>query len=323
MLGLLRKRWIYHTLAWGTAFLAFFMLEWEGNAGATFAEILTVTLTSFLLPAVLIYAHLWGKDLLLPKRAYRSYAAWVLGVLLCGLLAYQLDTSDGNSFWQDLVNVVFFLVSSTGIQYFKRGLVDQYQQQEVKARAVETELDALRSQLNPHFLFNTLNNIHGVNLQDSELGSEMLIELSAVMRYHLEHSRRDRISLEDEVELLEGYIKLEQLRLGDNCDQRIQLPENSPDVVLSPLLLLPLVENAFKHGTHSTRPCHVHVKLDASSTEVCLQVINSKVQRSALAGAGVGLTNLKRRLELIYPHRHTLRLEETASTFRAFLTLST
>jgi len=321
MLVWLRKRWVYHALAWTIAFGTFVFLEWDRGRSASFLDCLVDSSLSLVIPLVLIYTHLWGKDYFLSRGAYRSYACWFLGVFLAGLLAYKLEVSDGNSFWQDVVNVGFFLVASTGIQYFKRGLVEQYQQQEVKARSVETELHALRAQLNPHFLFNTLNNIHGVNLHDAARGSEMIIELSAVMRYHLEHSRRNRVSLEDEVELLEGYIKLEQLRLGENCDLCIQLPTDQPEVFLSPLLLLPLVENAFKHGTHSTRACHVNIKLEAGPGELCLKVVNSKIEQPGLRGTGVGLANLKRRLALIYPDQHSLQLEEKGKTFQAVLTL--
>ncbi|MFK8161268.1 MAG: sensor histidine kinase [Lewinella sp.] len=322
MFRLLNRRWFYHTLCWLLAFATLLFLE---NGRFPESDIFQASIEVFIslsVPALIIYLHFWSKEKWFAKRAYQAYIISIVLIFAMGMLLLQLDTLDANSPWQDAVNLFFFLITGTGIQYFKRGLVNQYQMQELRAVAMEAELNSLKAQLNPHFLFNTLNNIHGVNLQHPEKGSEMLLELSAVMRYHLYFSRQKIISLEDEVELLNAYIELERLRLGNNCELEVDIDDFDPALKVAPLLLLPLVENAFKHGTHSTKKCRVEVQLVTRGNLIQLQLTNSKIEKAKVSKTGVGLLNIRRRLELIYPKSHKLEIQQTAKEYSVGLSIS-
>jgi LytS/YehU family sensor histidine kinase len=229
-----------------------------------------------------------------------------------GVAIYEsLELLDGglnNPRSMNITNFAFLQIFAVGLQYFKRGIVNQYQLQELKAKTAQTELQALKAQINPHFLFNTLNNIYGMNQISPEKGSEMIMELSEVMRYHLEFSKEGKVTLADEIQLLQSYITLEQLRLRDTCDLQVDFKEVNESLMISPLLFLPFVENAFKHGTHPTKDCFVHIKLSTESNRLLLSVKNSLIINRKVVKTNIGLQNTKRRLELLFPEKHNLNI---------------
>ena len=242
-----------------------------------------------------------------------------VSVIAFGLAAFQIvkyfDPSYGNSVSQDLTNLIVLLPMFLGLQYFKRGIVNQYQLQELKAKTVETELNALRAQVNPHFLFNTLNNLYGVNQVDPRKGSEMILELSEVMRYHLELSSIKKISIQEELDLIKSYISLEQLRLNDNCTLELDFTPIDKSISISPLLLIPFVENAFKHGTHPTKCCFVTIKMMATNQSLEFKIKNSVISNRNAVQTNIGLANTKRRLELLYPKRYELSIDNDSKEF--------
>ncbi len=317
MLEILKKRWVYHTLIWVAAFILFMFLEYE--ADSDLADL-------FFTPCIVVfqfmyisYLGFWAKERLFSDRKYLLYilALGFIVVTTVFLLEYfkNFGVLDGNGKIQNTTNVGFVLLFTTGLQYFKRGIVGQYQIQELRAKTAETELTALKAQINPHFLFNTLNNIYGMNQIDSTKGSEMILELSDVMRYHLDFSKMDDVRLEQEIELVKSYIKLEQLRLTDNCDLQVRTSKVDKSMKISPLLFLPFVENAFKHGTHPMNPCFVHIRIDVDDEHIIFHVSNSIIRNRKVVKTHIGLENTLRRLELIYPERHVIDMKNDNDIF--------
>lgn len=271
------------------------------------------------------YGSFWTKEFLFNKRRYLLFAIASILLVASGVALYEfidgLDGKMGNPRTQNITNFIFLQLIVLGLQYFKRGIVNQYQLQELKAKTAVTELNALKAQLNPHFLFNTLNNIYGINQLDAEKGSEMIMELSEVMRYHLEFSKVGQVRLEDEIQLLNSYITLEKLRLRETCTVEVDFEDTNQSLTISPLLFIPFVENAFKHGTHPTKDCFVSISLKTDTNRLSFTVKNSVIANRKVVKTHIGLQNTKRRLQLIYPERHQLTINETKAEYTIALTI--
>ena len=323
MLSFFKKRWVYHTLAWVIGFLTIETISWITVSECDFVERVIQTL-AFILPFVpIVYLNFFLKKMFYDKRLYRKYFLSIpiqvaLGVLLYRLVYLVVDNTV-QSWQQDASNVFYLIAISLGVQYFKRGIVNQYQLQELKTKNALMELNALRAQVNPHFLFNNLNNVYAINNIDPHKGSEMLLELAEVMRYHLEFSRMEKIKVRDEVQLIRSYIELEKLRLNEQCDLQTEFSLSEEDKLIAPLLLLPFIENAFKHGTHPNKKSFVNVDLSIKDGRLSFHVSNSTIEGKQVVQTKLGLENTKRRLELIYPERHSLDIRRAEGQYHVNL----
>jgi hypothetical protein len=186
------------------------------------------------------------------------------------------------------------------------------------------ELEALKRQLNPHFIFNTLNNIYALAIKKSEQTSEAIAKLSAILDYVLYRCNQEYVSLEDEVEMIDDYLALERLRFGE----RLRLSftkELCSGVMIAPLMFLTLIENAFKHGaSQQLGQAFINISLEASDEAVVFNVSNSMsttMQPSERRTGQIGLENLRRQLALLYPRSHQLDLEETPGHYSARIRL--
>jgi len=313
MIQFLKKRWVYHTLIWVISYLIFTSIRYvTSTESESFLTFLKEPLFFFIPVIPIAYLGFWAKQKFFDSRQYLLYFLAAICIVVVGVFIYEsmefLDNDVSISRTQNVINFVFIQVFVVGLQYFKRGIFNQYQIQELKAKTAMTELNALKAQINPHFLFNTLNNIYGMNQIDSKKGSEMIMELSDVMRYHLEFSKVGKVRLEDEIQLLNSYIKLEKLRLRETCDVQVNLDDVDNSLKISPLLFIPFVENAFKHGTHPTKKCFVHIDLRTTKGEVFFTIKNSVIVNRKVVKTNIGLQNTKRRLELIYPEKHKVKI---------------
>lgn len=187
----------------------------------------------------------------------------------------------------------------------------------------EMQLNALRSQLNPHFLFNTFNTLYGVSLQYPDRVSDLLMQASQLMRYQLESGTKKCVSLKDEISFIESYINLEKERVGHRCEVEFaQLVENPAQYKIPVMLLVSFIENAFKHGTCSVEQCFVSVSLRMDNEWFIMDVHNSVPRKKPdVISTGIGLKNTKERLSIIYPERHKLEINETATDFQVHLAL--
>lgn len=320
MLQFLQRRWVYHTLIWCTGAVLTSEADIDPtNVWASFREILLEILIYFPPLVGCVYVVFYFKKRYLDRQRYFLFAFLLLLTVALGVGAYQLEYyligTHSNYLRQDAQNLIFISLMAIGLQHFKRDIADQYRLRELQARNTEIELAALKTQLNPHFLFNSLNNIYGVVQEDVPRGSEMIIGLADVMRYYLRSSNRESISLEEEAQLIKSYVELEALRLHDNCEltSNVQLAGKSGEI--APLLLLPFIENAFKHGTHPVRPCFIAINLSVVDNAICFTVSNSMIGNSKTIKTNIGLANTKKRLALIYPACHVLEITEDVATY--------
>jgi two-component system LytT family sensor kinase len=167
------------------------------------------------------------------------------------------------------------------------------------------ELAMLKAQINPHFFFNSLNSIYSLTYTDIEDSRNALHTLSRMMRYLLYSTEGERTTLFKEVEFLKDFIALMKLRANSKLTINTEIPEKLHDYPIVPMLLLPLVENAFKHGVHATDKSEIHIKLSQNNTHLEFEVENTFFEKTSVSDeGGIGLTNTKRRLQLIYPNQH-------------------
>jgi LytS/YehU family sensor histidine kinase len=169
------------------------------------------------------------------------------------------------------------------------------------------ELAMLKAQINPHFFFNSLNSIYSLTYSNIEDSRNALHTLSRMMRYLLYSTEGERTTLLKEVEFLKDFIALMKLRANSKLNIITEIPEKLNDYPIVPMLLLPLVENAFKHGVHATEKSEIIIALKQNDTNLTFEVLNTFFKKTSnTEPGGIGLTNTKRRLQLIYPHKHSI-----------------
>ncbi len=213
-------------------------------------------------------------------------------------------------FWS--IAGVAFLLSiliigcATGFRYIIRWNNMQTHLKEEKQRSAEAELAWLKSQLNPHFLFNTLNNISSLVQINADDAQESIGQLSDLLRYTLYDSNHNLVPVEGEIEFMYNYIDLMRLRCNTLASIKVELNTPSKPVQIVPLLFISLIENAFKHGINSRKPSFVHINFKEKGNNLVFTCENSLHPKSETdrIGSGVGLENLRRRLELTYPGRY-------------------
>jgi len=190
----------------------------------------------------------------------------------------------------------------------------------------ELELSQLRSQLNPHFLFNTFNNLYGISLQEPARVPDLILQASKLMRYQLENHTKQWVSLQDELMFIESYIGLEEERVGNRCTVTYESHHDSKeaDFIIAPMMLIPFVENAFKHGTDSMGSCFVNICTCLQGDVFYMQIVNSlpaKSERRALS-MGIGLQNVKQQLKILYPgNKHKLEISSKNNEYKIKLEL--
>lgn len=219
---------------------------------------------------------------------------------------------------QFLVVVVSVAIKMTGKWYEVRQRV-----QELEKINAQAELQQLKTQLNPHFLFNSLNNIYALIAFDADKAQISLHSLCDMLRYQLYEANRETIPLDKEIDFVRSYCDLMRLRLPAHVALSVDMPTNTTGINLAPLLFVSIVENAFKHGVSQSAKSYISIKIVVENDHLICLVKNSyypKTDRDR-SGSGIGLENLRRRLELLYPETHSFRAEKTGDEFVAQLTI--
>ncbi len=193
-------------------------------------------------------------------------------------------------------------------------------EQQLRREKLQSELSFLRAQTNPHFLFNTLNNLYGLARKKSDKTADSILMLSKIMRFVLYECRSPRIPIIEEVKVIRDYIELEKLRYTDRLTVRFEENLDVPDMAIAPLLLLPFVENSFKHGAgNTTEAVEIDIRLFLKNENLLFEVKNTtempEILPSSNGNSGIGLKNVRRQLELIYPEKHSLEIEPTENQF--------
>lgn len=221
-----------------------------------------------------------------------------------------------------LTSAVFIaLLLSTSIKVTQEWYRNEKQKQVMEKEKIATELSFLKSQVNPHFLFNTLNGIYSLANKKSDQTGGAIVKLSELMRHMLYESEKDLVALDKEIAYLQNYIELQELRLSNDSTVSFSVEGETIGKTIEPMLMIPFIENAFKHGVDS-EGADIDVSIRVTNTELNLKVRNriSKSQRKD-ESSGIGLVNIKKQLENRYPGKYRLNIEQEGDTFNVDLKL--
>lgn len=330
----LKLRIVRHGLIWVLMLAVLGVLIWQDTDPAHTQERVNYSLLNIGIFALAIYSHFWLLTHLLDRGRYFSYAVATATVILSGGALLSIGAFAVQRIWHDkgghkqtvglgTANIALGLILATGMRYARRGILSHFQMQQLRAQQLEAELNLLKAQVNQHFLFNTLNNLYGMSLAAPSLMPEALLQLAGLMRYQLDSTREKQVTVGTEAEYLLNYVGLEKLRLRDNTRVEFITDLPHPERPLAPLLLLPLVENCFKHALGPGGLNTIRICLTQSETGLTLRTDNSIPLHFRPVPSGLGLPTLRARLAQYYPgSRHLLALDARADHYTATLTLS-
>ncbi|MBK5272272.1 MAG: histidine kinase [Bacteroidia bacterium] len=244
------------------------------------------------------------------------------------ILFYLLGQKGFNISSYILFNFFFFLFMLTGSTAYRmikdRTRADRIAR-EKENETLKTELSFLRSQASPHFMFNVLNNMVALARKKSDLLEPSLLKFSSILRYMLYEDDKEKVSLEKEIEYLQSYIDLQQQRFGKNVYVNVDLQKINDNYEIEPMLLIPFVENAFKHGTGIIENAQISIQLKTEKDKLLFTVKNKYDPSSAEIKdktSGIGLTNVKRRLNLLYGSKHSLLINQKDNWFTVSLQIN-
>ena len=220
-----------------------------------------------------------------------------------------------------LIILILMLGMNIGIKLYFKSRHDAKQLIALEKENLEQQLEYLKYQINPHFFMNTLNNIHALVDIDPEKAKNTIVELSKMMRFILYEGNKKGVPLTREFDFIRNYITLMQLRYTDKVEVKVELPTEVPDYELPPLMLITFIENAFKHGISYQHDSFVHVKVGLEGTKLRFLCHNSKADKPNEEKGGVGLTNVKQRLNLIYGNNFTLNIQDNPETYKVELVI--
>jgi len=214
---------------------------------------------------------------------------------------------------------------SLGLGVLEKLNLNEKQRKELEKEKLNSELAFLKNQISPHFFFNTLNNIYSLIGFDTDEAQEAVLKLSKLMRYLLYESEHGESRLGDEVAFLNNYVDLMKLRLGNKVELNVSFPENNSDLPVPPLLFVSFVENAFKHGVSYRERSFITIRMSVNGNRIFFSAKNSigSGSHAEEVYSGIGLENVKKRLNLLFPGTHELKIEQTDTEFDVDLTLET
>ncbi|MGN6434975.1 MAG: sensor histidine kinase [Agriterribacter sp.] len=274
----------------------------------------------------LFYVNMY---VLVPRFLFRNrniaYCLSVIGILVIvavgGYFFNPFNKDHGLNIPLFSFLTVLLLAASASIKLFQKGMMDRQLIYELEQSKTYAELEQLKNQINPHFLFNMLNNANVLTKKDPEKASQVLMKLSDLLRYQLYDSARAKVLLTSDIHFLEDFLNLEKVR-RDSFDFLISKEGDLSGVQIPPLLFISFVENAVKHNNDATKSSYVHLYFDVRNDELFFKCINSKPMLQSFNNAGgLGLANIKRRLELLYPAAHSLSIEDDAEKYCVTLTI--
>ena len=220
-------------------------------------------------------------------------------------------------------NTCQYLVISFLLYALQERFEQKKQLGEIQVEKLNTEVNYLKAQINPHFLFNTLNNLYALSLEKSDKAPETILMLSKMMDYMLYETAESKVSLQKDIENLENYIGLERIRQGNQAKIRFEVIGPPEGLKIVPLILLPIIENAFKHGINQLiRGAYVNSWIVIKDQTLEFTVENNFKEGNTLRNHGIGLSNLKKRLDLFYAEAHELLIHQENGLYRVFLKLN-
>jgi len=213
--------------------------------------------------------------------------------------------------YYDLLEGMIALILTYALKYTLIAFITQNELLKLQKEKLQLELNALKAQIHPHFLFNTLNNLYSLTLKNSEKASEMILKLSDIMRYVLYQANEEKVLLNKELEFISSYTELQRIRYHNRYDISFKVEGEVEEQMIAPLLFIDFVENAFKHGIDKRfSDGFVHIRFHINKNSISFTVENSIGNNEQLdvkqSDAGIGLNNIIKRLLILYPNRHQL-----------------
>lgn len=315
---------LLHVLLWTYAVV---MFSWS-----FFVEGNPVRPRPLLIGLYVFYGHLFIFQKYFNKKKFRPYFLYLATILLTGQVPYLVflwiggGTNESpemylftNMYWAD---TSFFLFNSVIIAVIQTLVLNTIKKEELQRQAISTELVYLKSQINPHFLFNTLNNIHTLVYMQAPAAPEAVMRLSSLMRYMLYESNATAVPLSIELNYLKDYIGLQQLRYKANDVVDFRVEGNVEACHVAPLLFIHLLENTYKHSPAKLETGSIKVRVsikDASLLFSFQNPLGGKTDNLLEEPGGIGMTNVQKRLQLLYPDKHNLEIEKTETYYRVQL----
>lgn len=331
------RRIVYHSFFWILLFAI--LLLWEGTANGFYFSF-TNELVNLFFYIIIVYYNL---AYLIPQYLYQDKIWTYLGLLLLAtlvltpikLIVFYFKFSNYPSLqdslvatqWSQFLLTFFITAGSTIGKIISDWTKDRRERQELKTKTIQTELKFLKTQINPHFLFNTLNSLYALTLKKSDNAPQIVIQLSEMMRYMLYECNEVNVLLSNEVKYIQNYLALERLRQGSGIEINFQVQGEVAGKMIAPLLFTPFLENSFKHGlSNQIKEGYVNILLEVEDESLMFFIENSKpssipMQANVRSG-GIGLVNLRRRLDILYPEKHKLEIHNSPNTYAVSLEIN-
>ena len=347
--AILQKRWLTHVLFW-LVLLFFYTIALQGTYGSMSESLVRNTiilvpqiLASYYLMYVLNPFFLYRKKYLLFGLLFliSTYVFSFLARVLVVYVAEELYRSppfrqeslfeiaaDVKRLYMDFFSIVFlpvFIVVS--VKLLKERFEEKSRRELLEKEKITAELNFMKAQIHPHFLFNTLNNLYVLTLQKSDKAPDTVLKLSEMLDYMLYRCNEKTVSISEEIQLIQNYIDLERLRYGDRLTLRFQKDIDDVQTPIASLILISLIENAFKHGASGsvTHP-EIHITIRVNNKQLIFSVYNTKpihVQADTTNyKKGIGLVNTKNQLQFIYPEKHSLKIEQDKTSYKVLLQIN-
>lgn len=334
----MKKSWqiFWHVFFW-ISMISFFVLIASSGGKSTMETLLVVFVVFGIINIGLFYLNYL---LFIPKyldtKKFKQYViAVIAAIVLIGLAKYGVAlifksiilVRSGKliSLWQYLLSTAFtsliFVFLSTVLRFTVDWFLNERIQRDLENQRLTAELSFLKSQINPHFLFNSLNSIYSLAYQKSDTTPEAILKLSEIMRYMLYDCNDNKVELSKELQYLHNFIDLQKIRFGNKAFINFEVHGEVDDQHIVPLLLISFIENAFKHGVANDPASPISLKINLSEGNLYFFIQNKKHMHNRDASGGIGLINVKRRLDLLYPSKYKLEIRDENDTYTVQLSL--
>ncbi len=319
-----RKPWVIHMVFWVLIFALMLMAGPDNNT--SFMEVVrkVINLSFYMLVVYVNLGYLIPR--FLSQKNFMTYVLLLLAmvavftpikVLMLYITYDEVDPQEFLIMNQQYIFLLLFLIAggSTVIKIISDWQRHQRDRKELETQRMQSEIKFLKSQINPHFLFNTLNSLYALTLKKSDKAPEIVIKLSEMMRYMLYECNERRVPLQKEVNYIQNYLDMERLRQSGHADISFRVEGQVTDQTIAPLIFIPFLENSFKHGLNQQiSEGYVHVIMKVLGNKLLLRICNSKAGKAPQPidkpSGGIGLANVQRRLNLLYPLQYKLDIEE-------------
>ncbi|MEO6850122.1 MAG: histidine kinase [Mucilaginibacter sp.] len=334
----MKRNWqiFCHIVFWVGIVAYLMMITHNSNKISTVGLIVIFGLYGFVNIGLFYLNFLYLIPKFLNKKRYRIYTMTLTVTIIAisgikfgiagifkSLMLHNGGTNVG--FWSYVISTaltsLFFIFLSTALKFTIDWFLNERIQRDLENQRLSAELAFLKSQINPHFLFNSLNSIYSLAYQKSDTTPEAILKLSEIMRYMLYESNDNKVDLSKELQYLQNYIDLQKIRFGDNAFVNFKIIGEVHDQKIVPLILIAFIENAFKHGVANDPSTPILLRINLEGSHLHFYMENKKHLLNRDTEGGIGLNNVTRRLDLLYPGNYSLTIKDETDTYTCELSL--